>query len=328
MRFEVTTFNLFNLVAPGARYYSEPPYSEAEFATKSKWIADRLQDAAPTIVGFQEVFHETALKQVVGAVDRFSSGTVFAPAGDKDEPAVGLATSLPLVGDPISVSRFPVGLEVRIDGLDDPVQGFRRPPLRAKVQLPDGPQLIVYVAHLKSKRPLIPDDADRDDPLQQARGQFRALAVRSAEATALRALIVADRTDHADTPIVVLGDLNDDVDSVPLEIIGGREPPKYWPRAKRQRAWNNLLYNTATIQARRNIRDVGYSHLGNGRHSMLDHILVSQEFFHRNPKRIGVVENVRYINDHLIDRSQHIGGDRDRSRSDHGLVTASLRLGR
>jgi hypothetical protein len=43
MEIKIGTFNLFNLVAPGVRYYNKKPYSKKEFAKKSEWIGRQLQ---------------------------------------------------------------------------------------------------------------------------------------------------------------------------------------------------------------------------------------------------------------------------------------------
>src|SRR5687768_18312868 len=42
-------------------------------------------------------------------------------------------------------------------------------------------------------------------------------------------------------------------------------------------------------------RDVSYTHIFNGHYENLDHILVSQEFYERNPQRLAEVMNLRYF---------------------------------
>jgi endonuclease/exonuclease/phosphatase family metal-dependent hydrolase len=76
---------------------------------------------------------------------------------------------------------------------------------------------------------------------------------------------------------------------------------------------------------RRTGRDVSYTHIFNGHYENLDHILVSQEFYERNPQRIAEVMNLRYFNDHLID-SQLSNDRRDRTVSDHAQLVAEIRL--
>jgi endonuclease/exonuclease/phosphatase family metal-dependent hydrolase len=57
----------------------------------------------------------------------------------------------------------------------------------------------------------------------------------------------------------------------------------------------------------------------------LDHILVSQEFYDRNPERIAEVSDLRYFNDHLVD-SQRSDDRGDRIVSDHAQLVADVRL--
>ena len=76
---------------------------------------------------------------------------------------------------------------------------------------------------------------------------------------------------------------------------------------------------------RRTGRDVSYTHIFNGHYENLDHILVSQEFYERYPKRIAEVMNLRYFNDHLFD-SQLSNDRRDRIVSDHAQLVAEIRL--
>ena len=52
---------------------------------------------------------------------------------------------------------------------------------------------------------------------------------------------------------------------------------------------------------------------------------MSQEFYERNPQRIGEVQLLRYFNDHLLD-SQLSDDRRDRIVSDHAQLVAEIRL--
>ena len=185
--------------------------------------------------------------------------------------------------------------------------------------------MIVFVAHLKSKRGIVfGDTEDKNDPKIKALGAARSLIKRAAEATALRCLLV-DELKDSNTPVVLIGDLNDAVASVTTQISAG-DPPwiKLQPEQKRP-IWDVLLYSTNDIQSRNSLRDVTYSHIFNGRYEVLDHIFVSQEFYGRNPQRIGRVRYQHQFNDHLVDETM-IFRSKDRTISDHGQVTAIIRL--
>lgn len=125
----------------------------------------------------------------------------------------------------------------------------------------------------------------------------------------------------------MLGDLNDATRAVTTDIVMGDEPSRFWPRGQEQRRayWDRVLYSAHEINARLAGRDVSYTHIFNGHYENLDHILVSQEFFGRNPEHIGGVANVRHFNDHLFD-SRLSNDDRDRIVSDHAQLVAEIRL--
>jgi predicted extracellular nuclease len=128
-------------------------------------------------------------------------------------------------------------------------------------------------------------------------------------------------------PVIVLGDLNDAARAVSTDIIMGDSPSRFWPRNRddRKAYWDRLLYSAYELTVRRTGRDVSYTHIYNGHYDNLDHILVSQEFYERNPQRIAEMRNLRYFNDHLFD-SQLSNNPRDRRTSDHAQLVAEISL--
>ena len=323
MRIRVGSFNAFNLVLPGVKYYDKPPYSADEFEAKATWTSAQLTRMDAQVVGFQEVFHEEALKDVATRSGLYPTERVIAPGADGSGPRVGLATSLPIVRwDPIV--DFPDESRLSLDGIALPISEFQRPVLRAELQLDDSNTVTVFVAHLKSKRPIINDDEDEHDFATRAVGKTRALIVRAAEATALRALLVKTMRGN-NTPAILIGDLNDGVHSVSTEITAGSPPWRFLQIDRKREIWDVLLYNTSKIQARQSERDVTYSYIYNGNYDTIDHIFVSQEFYRLNPKSIGRVEYVHFFNDHIVDQTLS-RDDTGRIKSDHGQVVATLRL--
>lgn len=324
---KVGTFNVLNLALPGEHFYPDDrPYSQTEFEKKTVWIGEQLRRMDADVVGFQEVFHAAALQQVCTASGRFEGGTVVAPGADgQSGPRLGLATTLPVVEEPTPIAEFPTGLDVAAEGLALPVGTFSRPVLRARLQLDATRTVTVFVVHLKSKRPILVPGAEDNDPREEALGKARALIRRASEAAALRFLLLAELVGTTE-PVIVLGDLNDGTRAVTTDIVMGDEPSRFWPSAEDKPAyWDRVLYSAHEIYAHRAGRDVSYTHIFNGRYDNLDHILVSQEFYDRNPRRIAEVTNVRYFNDHLFD-SQLSDDDRDRIVSDHAQLVAEIRL--
>ena len=160
MRF--ATFNLYQYLAPPHYWYERKPsntYTEGAWSAKEAWIAAQLRALDADVVGFQEVFSAEALRVLVerAGYAHFAvlDGDVRDPADDRVHvaPRVALASRVPLA-DP-----GPVVLDDaarRELGLPETFR-FGRTPLAAHVELPGVGPVRVVVAHLKSKRPLVPD---------------------------------------------------------------------------------------------------------------------------------------------------------------------------
>ncbi len=343
MNFRIASFNLLNLVRPGVSYYDLPAHVEDEHEQKIKWIAQTLDRCQVDIVGFQEVFSSSSLQSAVTLSQHFPDHAhVLSPGADVESneedgkalrPKVGLATRFQILRHE-SIKEFPSSADFQIPSkspegveqlIDVPIKKFERPPLRAEILIPETDiTVIVYVAHLKSKRPIYKEGEDRENPVHRALGSLRAQVIRSLEATALRARIVSDIEKNRQ-PLIVLGDLNDTAESTSTQIIAGQAPNFRWPSKIKHMYWDVLLYSTNTIQTRQDLKDFSYTHIHHGQRDVLDHILVSQEFYNRNSKRIGKVTYQHIFNDHLFDWSLT---EREPSRvmSDHGVPVAEIEL--
>lgn len=323
---QIGTFNCLNLIMPGNKYYGNKSYTEQEFSLKKNWMQEQLRRMNCDIVGFQEVFSKKALHEIMEGVPKLRNATILIADMDNnpensDSPSVALATRFP-VSDYEVITTFPEQLVV--DGMVVPFKKFSRPVLKARVRLSDSSYVIVFVAHLKSKNPMLAEDADRDDPVEQAKGAARSLLVRAAEANALRTILM-ETLQHRDHPVVVMGDLNDSDGAVTTQIISGSAPHRRLPMEKKLKIWDVMLYHAKDIQARLSYNDVYYTHIHNGHYESLDHILVSQELVRENPKHIGRVASVRVFNDHLFDET--LSDDRIPCwNSDHGQVVVNIEM--
>ncbi len=322
----VATGNLLNLANPGRVFYdNQEPYSAAEFERKITWVGERLRTLNADILAVQEVWDEAALKAAIGRSGlRYDFVSVpgaensAAHTGAQGTPRVGIATRL-AVDAVRSFADFPPGVEVLVPGHGLHTR-FERPPMVTTVRMKHGQTLNVLTAHLKSKRPKFLQDAqgrpseDRDDRKVMALASLRSLIMRGAEALALRCLVI-DLQRHTDVPLVVMGDFNDTPDSVTTQLICATNEIAY-DRSARDVA----LFNAYDHQGDAALtKDVAYSHIHQGSPSVLDQILVSEEFLPAGRHSVGDVRRVDYFNDHL-----HEG--RDRARSDHGFVRALLRV--
>ena len=328
----VCTFNVYNLVKPGVPYYESDPYTAEEFAEKTAWIGAQLDRMAADIVGFQEVFHKDALTAALAQSVRFKEVEPIVLASNEEEnpaktPAVALASRFPVL-EAESISAFPgsaiILLEVEEGApLFVPVASFSRPVLKARVAVSEEIEIVIFVAHLKSKRPTYYEGESAANPLDRTLGSARSLIRRAAEAAALRALILDEVADTR-TPVIVLGDVNDATLAVTTQMIAGEKPYYRYGRERKEAYWDTLLYSAQEIQNRASTRDTYYTYIYNGFYEALDQILVSEELYRLNPDRVGQVYYVQIFNDHIIDAEQTFDPV-PRTKSDHGQVVAWLR---
>jgi len=324
-QFRVGTFNLNNLVLPEVKYYGDELYSADEYRQKVDWTARQLDRMAADLIGFQEVFHEQALAAVLAATDRAQAHQLVMAEGIGQGPGVALATQLPVLGHRIYID-FPEEswLSVDAEKARIPLTSFSHPVLAVDVELPNGMNCSVFVVHLKSKRPMLPRNADRSDPVELAKGQARSLIRRAAEATALRFILMEKLRDRR-YPVIVMGDVNDNHTSVTTQLVTGQPPWECWPYRQKRPVWDTLLYQVKDIQARLGYGDHYYTHIHNGHYDSLDHIMVSEEFAPRNRNHIGQVIYVSVYNDHLFDQTL-LDDQIERWKSDHGQVVATIAL--
>jgi endonuclease/exonuclease/phosphatase family metal-dependent hydrolase len=321
--FRVGTFNLCNLALPDQIFYHREFYSPETYDRKICWIGEQLDRMQPDLIGFQEVFHKEALQEALEQSDYCHGFHLAAVTPTGDTPAVALASRFPILNYRY-IENFPVAARLDIQGATIPLTHFSRPVLAVRLRLTEAVECMVFVVHLKSKRPIIPDNVDRQDPIEIAKGQSRSLMLRAAESIALRVLLM-EVLQHRDYPVIVLGDMNDGGTSVTSQIISGEVPLRKFDPDRKRKIWDILLYHVKDIQARQSYGDFYYTHIHNGYYDSLDHIMVSQEFVTQNPKRIGRVVYVSVFNDHLLDETlspEHM----PRWQSDHGQVVASIEL--
>lgn len=337
MNFRIANFNVENLIEPDTRYYDRLILTQDEYDAKANWIASVLNRVKPDIVGVQEVWSKEALADTLGRCFHFADGaSISAPGASRAENVKGRVAQRPRVAlvskHPISnqqsIQNFPEGCKIeiplRIDGnairnVPVIIDQFQRPVLKATVQV-NGLEILVFVAHLKSKGPIIAPDEDGNDPFTAAIGLARATIVRAAEAAALRHVILSEMSETR-KPVIVLADLNDTPDAASTQIVCGTHPDKESDWKERQVLWDTVLYPTFRIASERSSSI--HTHIFNGERDILDHILVSEEFYSRNRNRVGTVVRHGVINEHLRD-------DEDiaipKGASDHGIPWAEISL--
>ncbi|NCJ05635.1 endonuclease/exonuclease/phosphatase family protein [Synechococcales cyanobacterium C] len=329
-----TSFNLYNLNEPNLPMYgNQSGWTPEMVERKVIWSAAMLQRAKADVFGFQELWHIDTLARAMDQAGLVEDYLMIVPKGHSGQGIVcaGAVRRDMLEGDPEWIADFPSAFRLQSKGEDRQtaamfveISTFSRPVLHFRVKpRRNQPGIHVYVCHFKSKGPTrVTADAwyrkqpDLYKPHLGAIGAALSTIRRTAEALALR-MIVTEATKNTNTPVIVLGDLNDGQESNTLDIL--TEQPRFLqPLSVGGR--DTSLYSAQSLQQLRSLRDVYYTYIHQDIHGSLDHILVSEEFYDNSDQRIWKFDRLDIFNDHLNDESLR----KVEGASDHGLVRAQF----
>jgi endonuclease/exonuclease/phosphatase family metal-dependent hydrolase len=330
----IGSFNLYNLNEPGLPIYTDRDgWTQAEYDLKIDWAARQLRVLRADVFGFQELWHADSLARVLEAAGLAAEYDLLAPpeANGSRITCSAIVRKGLLQGAPEWIAAFPPGFVLQSRG-DDPqtpriavnIEGFSRPVLHFTIRPREaGPDVHVYVCHFKSKGPTKVFTeawykADRPLYTKHATGLGAALSTirRTAEAAAVRFLL-SEQMKDSDTPVIVLGDINDGQHSNTANIL--TEQPRYLV-GESKGGGDTALYTAQTLQEYRDTRDVYYTHVHQDIRESLDHILVSQEFYDNSKKRIWIFDGLSINNDHLNFDDHKADGT-----TDHGVIRATFK---
>lgn len=339
---KLATFNLYQFVAPGYYWYERDPrstYSETEWQDKTDWIKQQLKAMDADVIGFQEVFSIDALQSLCAEAGYPYFATVDTPVTrDEDDKVYYKSVVAIAARHPLSNAR---GVETHPDvshdlRLKDDFR-FSRQPVCAEIELPKLGKTTVYVVHLKSKRP---DTADlifedkvawpervRKTMMSVSRGNVSSMLQRGAEATLLYHSVCEVLATDAQRPVIILGDMNDSEDSIPLRSltmrsriynIGGVDADD-WPEGVKRYLHDNRLMDSFRIAPNMYRRLRPFTHIHRGKGNCLDHILVSNVLNPHNPTAQSEVAFYEVFSKHLRD-----DGIENKLQSDHAQVCIEL----
>lgn len=332
---KIASFNLLNYLAPPNAYYDfENIYSYEQWHKKQHWLISILEAQQPDIIGFQEVFSADDLQALLCDIGYPYFAVVDEPKVEGDfiyrSPVVAIA------------SKFPITEVIAVEADNEAAQlmgwaefSFSRKPLRATVDIPHIGATDCYVTHLKSKRSLfdepLPETIAKSGSalssfLGQRLGNWGSSMLRGTEAALLQ-LAMVKRREQTSNPMVLCGDYNDVISSSCLEELTAKRVYGM-SESETERLINFYclydgwqLYTQVNPQDEEAIRPA--THYYNGKGSVLDYILLSQEF---NASYLGSLFEVSHYHTedkHLVDSSFDIDG----YSTDHAIpiVTLSLR---
>ncbi len=329
-----TTFNLFNLNEPGKAIYGDTDgWSPEIYQKKIAWTARNIALMNSEVYGFQELWHGNSLIKSFQVAELTSEYDLLVPsdhAGQRIVCAAAVKKGL-MEGVAEWITDFPDEFKLQSRGDDAQtakisvqINKFSRPVLHFKIRPRDDHDPIhIYVCHFKSKgptkiyrEPWYLDERDKYKNHSEALGSAISTIRRTAEAAAMR-IILTKRAKGNDTPIVVLGDINDGIHSNTMNILGGQ--PNYLTGLAIGGA-DADLYTSQLFQNYQSFRDVYYTHVFNRTRESLDQILVSQEFYDHSKKRLWSFKELIVSNDHL-----NVHDHKESGTNDHGIVKVSFK---
>lgn len=313
----VATWNLENFFRPGA---GDGPTSQQAYDAKIAHLKATIEAIAPDVLGVQEVGQPQALDDLRAVL----SGTWHAITSQHPDGRgirVGFLSKSPFVAHE-DIVPFPQVLKaIQQSDAGALEQDMGRGALRVRVQH-NGTDVDLISCHLKSKllsfpgpSTFVPTDED-----QRARYGAYALYRRAAEAATVRTYVDNLLAGHGkDRALVVLGDLNDEAAAATTQMLlgppgsqigtGGYSHPDHGDDMR--------LWNLAPL-----IPDgEGWSRIFEGKHELIDHLLVSRKLVgpgnlpevhvhHQGAESIGVNPLVR----------------KDKPASDHDPVYARFNI--
>ncbi|WP_339087331.1 endonuclease/exonuclease/phosphatase family protein [Shewanella chilikensis] len=341
----IASLNLFNFAMPPLAFHEfNNIYTQGQWQQKCDWTVRWLQQAQPDLVGWQEVFSPEPLRELCQAAGLAHFALVDSPVIEgfvARKSVVALASRFPIV----SLAAVELDTELAFSlGLKEEFQSSRQI-LRATLMLPGIGHCDTYVVHFKSPRNKLPKGAVELQGAagllaESALGRWSATLQRGSEAMLLYQAILKQRRQSGNA-VVLMGDFNAGIDSSELKglLVGAGQlyngdiraaglhglPDE---RLKLQLAHFQLfdawqLWREASEQSGEQvtvIRPVTHFHGSQG--SVVDYLLLSQEFDARSQHSLAEVADYRVYDRHLL-RPQF---ELDAQASDHTPILAEVRL--
>ncbi|WP_028980129.1 endonuclease/exonuclease/phosphatase family protein [Sporocytophaga myxococcoides] len=337
MKVSIASFNVENLITAEKSIYRNtwPQYTAEQYPKKVDWIRNQLLNMNADIIGFQEIFEEEALRDCLKGT-HMEKWNLYVAKPTGNLPVNAILSKFPIVNTEV-IEDIPFKFEFFDDrpttpllessSIYIPISHFSRGVLKAEIKLNDSVSLIVFVLHLKSKRPIYREgvNVDAANYPEKAIGSIRSLIRRGIEAAGIRHLVSDEIARDCNKPLVVLGDLNDDDTSVTNQAIIGEPPFRKLKPEEKIKLWQQVLQNVIDVQARKSIDNFHYTYIHNGHIESLDNIFVSNHFADLNSAKIGRIIDVRAYNDHVIDNTVSMD-KKPFYVSDHGQIVVNMLL--
>ncbi|QNM88751.1 endonuclease/exonuclease/phosphatase family protein [Aliarcobacter cryaerophilus] len=216
MIIKTATFNLFQFCSPEFSFYTKKEkFKKDDWEEKKNWIKKQLQKMDCDIVGFQEVFSQEELKELVLECG-FKEFVVTQNPKLDEKNKVYKSTTVALA------SKFPIKNIENISKSSDFT--FAREPIKAIISLKNDLDINVYVAHLKSNRlNEFEYKFTKDSTLEEKKSKLD-IALKNNYSLSLKQRLNEAKALHFDIkkqilPSILLCDLNDREFSITIDAL-------------------------------------------------------------------------------------------------------------
>ena len=216
MIIKIATFNLFQFCSPEFSFYTKKEkFKKDDWEKKKNWIKEQLQKMDCDIVGFQEVFSQEELKELVLECG-FKEFVVTQNPKLDEKNRVYKTTTVALA------SKFPIKNIENISKSSDFT--FAREPIKAIISLKNDLDINVYVAHLKSNRlNEFEYKFTKDSTLEEKKSKLD-IALKNNYSLSLKQRLNEAKALHFDIkkqilPSILLCDLNDREFSITIDAL-------------------------------------------------------------------------------------------------------------
>ena len=310
MKIRIGTFNLFQFVEPPFSWYTKKEkFTDKEWEEKTAWIKKQIQVMNCDIIGFQEVFSQNALKELLLELGFKYFKTIDKAKIDKKNDLIYISTTVALA------SKFPIKnlkkVETDFSTLKKHnIEGFfrfAREPIKATIILQNQKEINFYVCHLKSNREnefeYIFTKTDKlEDKLKKVEVALKnnyslSLKQRLCEASSLYSDIKTNRN-----PSILVCDLNDKEFSLTIDALTNK---KYHEENLKKDDFLLLdayhLHKIKVINPHpefKGVKRTPTSYFA-GKGNVLDYVFVSKHFDKNNKFHIGKVTSYEIFDEHL-----------------------------
>jgi len=325
----VGNFNLFQFCAPPyAWYIKKDRFDEKQWEEKKNWIKKTIEKMNCQIIGFEEIFSQNELKELLEELGFNYFATVDKPRVD-EKRKIFTTTTLALA------SKYPIKelQKVKPHGksiIKHKFEGhfrFSRFPIKAIITLPNNLDITVYVNHFKSNRlNEFEYIFNKTDSLKKKIDVINE-ALEKSYSPALRQRLCETSSLYFDfkrckTPIICLCDLNDKEYSLCIDALTNTAyhqnlQKDFYLLFDSYYLWDKKIYNPHPDKKYKRTPTSYYQGFGN----VIDYIFVSKHFNKNSKYSIGKVNSYEVFDQHLQKTP-----DGKLTQSDHAAIVCELKI--